>query len=156
MRLTSGVVVMTVLLWLPLSQASAEGNDKPSIEAELKSVLSTQAASWNRADIDSFMEHYWKSDKLTFSSSGKTTRGWSATKANYKRRYPTAKKMGKLTFDELEFTSLGTDAALVLGRWHLKREDDSLGGNFSLIFRRINRRWVIVHDHTSRLAKEGR
>ncbi len=62
--------------------------------------------------------------------------------------------MGKLTFGELEITSLGEHAALVLGRWHLKREVGSLGGNFSLIFRRINRRWVIVHDHTSRLAKD--
>jgi len=49
---------MTVLFWTPLSQAGAERNDKPSIEAQLKSVLSDQAASWNRADIDSFMEHY--------------------------------------------------------------------------------------------------
>ena len=40
--------------------------------------------------------------------------------------------------------------ALVLGRWHLKRKPTDIGGNFSLVFRQIEDRWVIIHDHTSR------
>ena len=109
-----------------------------------------QADAWNRGDIDGFMEHYWKSDKLTFSSGGKTTRGWSSTKENYRRRYPTPERMGKVTFNELDITSLGDSAALVLGRWKLDRKQEPIGGNFSLVFRRLDGRWVIVHDHTSR------
>lgn len=125
------------------------------MDQQIESVLKLQAAAWNRGDIDGFMEHYWKSEKLTFSSGGKTTRGWTQTKENYQRRYPTREKMGSLTFDQLEVLPLGESAALVLGRWHLKRDKDSLGGNFSLVFRRIEGRWLIVHDHTSRgAAKE--
>ena len=68
------------------------------------------------------MEHYWKSDQLTFSSGGHTTRGWQMTKDNYKLRYPTRERMGHLTFDGLEVTPLGDAAALMLGRWHLDRD----------------------------------
>jgi ketosteroid isomerase-like protein len=115
----------------------------------LENILSQQVAAWNRGDIDAFMEHYWKSDQLAFSSGGRTTLGWQMTKENYKRRYPTRERMGHLTFDSLEVSPLGDAAALMLGRWHLDRDPAPVGGNFSLIFRRIDGRWVIVHDHTS-------
>ena len=47
--------------------------------------------------------------------------------------------MGRVRFTELEVTELGDDVALVLGRWQLDREvGDDIGGNFSLVFRRIN------------------
>jgi beta-aspartyl-peptidase (threonine type) len=114
----------------------------------LTAILDVQAAAWNRGDIDGFMEHYWKSEDLTFSSGGKTTRGWQTTRDNYKLRYPTRERMGKLTFDQLEVFPLGDNAALLLGHWHLDRTGP-VGGNFSLVFRRIDGAWVIVHDHTS-------
>jgi len=113
-------------------------------------VLSRQAEAWNRGDIDGFMEHYWKSEALTFSSGGQTTRGWKSTKENYQRRYPTQEKMGRLTFSELEITTLGENAALVLGHWRLARDESPVGGNFSLVCRKIDGKWVIVHDHTSK------
>src|SRR5262245_14111314 len=116
----------------------------------IQSVLTQQADAWNRGDIDAFMKHYWKSDNLTFSSGGQITRGWQRTKENYQRRYPTREKMGQLTFSDLEITPLGDSAALVLGRWRLKREESPVSGNFSLVCRKIDDQWVIVHDHTSR------
>jgi ketosteroid isomerase-like protein len=147
--------------------------------AKIKQVLTAQRDAWNRGNIDEFMEFYWKSKDLAFSSGGTTTRGWKETKAGYKKRYATREEMGTLTFDQLEVTFLGEPAAharsvdsehgsgrstsisdenvqtkqplaaLVLGRWHLKRETDSIGGNFSLVFRLIDEKWLIIHDHTS-------
>lgn len=125
----------------------------------VQSVLRAQEAAWNRGDIPAFMEHYWKSDDLTFSSGGKTTRGWQATLDNYRKRYPTRDAMGRVSFSELEITPLGgfsdeDGAAMVLGRWQLDRESEPVGGNFTLVFRKIDGRWVIVHDHTSRAAEQ--
>jgi ketosteroid isomerase-like protein len=114
----------------------------------LEGILSEQAAAWNRGDIDGFMQHYWKSEDLTFSSGGHTTRGWKTTKDNYKLRYPTRERMGHLTFDGLEVFPLGDSAALMLGHWHLDR-NNPVGGSFSLVFRKTDGAWVIVHDHTS-------
>lgn len=120
----------------------------------IEEVLRLQAEAWNAGEIERFMEHYWKSDELTFSAGGETTRGWQSTLDRYRQRYPTAEKMGRLTFDHLEINSLGDSAALVLGQWHLARDPDALDGNFSLILRKLDGRWQIVHDHTSRSEKQ--
>ena len=134
-------------------------DDKPatvpadSIRTEIESILSAQEEAWNQGDIEAYMEHYWKSEDLTFSSEGKTTRGWNATLSRYQERYPTAEKMGRLTLDGLEITPLGDTAALVLGKWNVERKEDSMSGNFSLVVRKIEDRWLIVHDHSSRVTE---
>lgn len=114
-----------------------------------REILDRQAAAWNRGDIDAFMDDYWKSDQLSFSSGGETTCGWQATHDRYVRRYDTPEKMGRLTFGDLVCRVLGGNAALVRGNWRLARSKGDLGGNFSLVFERIGGRWVIIHDHTS-------
>lgn len=123
--------------------------DRWSINEEIVNTLTTQAAAWNAGDIEAFMEPYWQSPELTFSSGGRVTRGWEATLANYRERYPTREAMGNLTFTDLEVTRLDDKAALVLGRWKLEREEPT-GGTFTLVLRRDAGRWTIVHDHTSR------
>jgi ketosteroid isomerase-like protein len=146
------------LLFL-LAQVRQHGTDPmPPVKDQdvadsIEAVLRLQAEAWNAGQIDRFMEHYWKSEELTFSASGQTTRGWQNTLDRYRQRYPTVEKMGRLTFDHLEIQLLGDTAALVLGQWHLARETDSLDGNFSLIVRNMDGRWLIVHDHTSRTEK---
>jgi hypothetical protein len=44
----------------------------------------------------------------------------------------------------LEITPLGDAAALVLGQWKLDRQSEPVGGNFTLVLRKIDWRWVIV------------
>ena len=124
--------------------------DRQSIDDSVRAVLQSQQRAWNAGDIDQFMDYYWKSNDLTFSSGGKVTRTWQRTLENYKQRYPSRAEMGRLSFDNLEVTPLGQEAALVLGEWQLSRESDELGGNFSLVLRLLDDEWVIVHDHTSR------
>ncbi len=121
---------------------------------EIRAVLDRQARAWNRGDIAAFMDSYDRSPRLTFSSSGKVTRGWQSTLDNYYLRYPTREAMGRLTFSELEVTKLGDDAALVLGGWHLDR-GDPVGGVFTLVLRRRAGRWLIIHDHTSRTPADS-
>jgi ketosteroid isomerase-like protein len=128
-------------------------NQDDAIRTAVESMLRTQEDAWNRGDIDAFVDHYWKSDDLTFSSEGKTTRGWNATLARYRERYGTPEKMGRLSLSGLEITPLGDSAALVLGQWKLERESEPVSGNFSLVLRKLDGRWVIVHDHTSRLVE---
>ncbi|HEY3244481.1 MAG TPA: DUF4440 domain-containing protein [Phycisphaerae bacterium] len=115
----------------------------------VSTILHQQADDWNRGDIESFMSHYWKSDALTFSAAGETQRGWNATMARYRHKYPTPQAMGRLTFSNLQIEPLAPDAVLVLGEWQVARQNEKFGGNFTLIFRKLAGGWVIVHDHTS-------
>jgi ketosteroid isomerase-like protein len=53
------------------------------------------------------------------------------------------------SFSDLEIARLSGDAAVVLGRWKLKRANDEPHGRFTLILRLTSEGWRIVHDHTS-------
>jgi len=131
-------------------ESELSAGEADSIRAAVEAMLRAQEEAWNRGDIDAFVDHYWKSDALTFSSGGKTTRGWTETLNRYRERYPTPEKMGHLTMSKLEITALGSGAALVLGEWNLARDTEPLSGNFSLVLRKIGDCWLIIHDHTSR------
>ncbi|MGA2095340.1 MAG: nuclear transport factor 2 family protein [Candidatus Acidiferrum sp.] len=112
-------------------------------------VLNAQQAAWNLGDVNAFLEGYWHSPDLTFSGSSGVARGWDGVLARYKKNYPDRAAMGHLDFSELEFHWLGPDAALVLGHWHLKRDNGDIGGVFSLVWQRFPDGWKIIHDHTS-------
>lgn len=111
--------------------------------------MKAQVAAWNRGDIDGFMEGYARSPATEFVSGDKLTRGWQTVRDRYKKKYTSREKMGTLTFSDLEITSFGRDAAVVVGRWKLTRKSDTPHGIFTLIFRRTPAGWRIVHDHTS-------
>jgi len=130
-----------------LSQTKATNfsRDKSAIRA----VLNSQAAAWNRGDIEGYMNGYDRSPNTEFVGSDSLTRGWQEVLDRYKKRYDTREKMGALTFSDLEITMLSKNAALVLGRWRLKRASDEPHGTFTLLFRKTNAGWRIVHDHTS-------
>ena len=145
---TGLVFLMVVLAGIHGLTAPSSEEHKSDHEAIL-AILNAQQAAWNRGDVDAFLTGYWQSPEVTFSGSNGVSRGWDEVLARYKRNYPDRAAMGQLDFSELEFRFLGPDAALVLGRWHLKRENDELGGVFSLVWERFPDGWKIIHDHTS-------
>jgi uncharacterized protein (TIGR02246 family) len=122
--------------------------DAKSIAA-VRAVLDAQAAAWNRGDIEAYMDGYDRSPDTVFVSGDRVTRGWQPVLERYKKAYDTREKMGVLTFSDVEVTMLSKDAAIVLGRWHLKRAKDEPHGRFTLLFRKTKAGWKIVHDHTS-------
>ena len=117
--------------------------------AKIAAVLTAQQTAWNRGDVDAFIVGYWESRELTFSGSSGIARGFDGVRQRYKKNYPDRAAMGQLAFSDLEFRFLGPDAALVLGKWHLKRDNGDLGGVFSLVWQRFPDGWKIIHDHTS-------
>jgi len=118
-------------------------------EKEVRKVLSTQNAAWNRGDVDAFMVGYWENDSLMFVGSSGITYGYKNTLANYKKRYPDTAAMGKLTFNLLQVKRLSQEYFHVTGKWHLQRSIGDVGGHFTLLFKKINGRWVIISDHSS-------
>jgi ketosteroid isomerase-like protein len=142
--LAMGVYLLVLRPAFPMS-----ADERKADQEAIRVVLSAQQIAWNRGDVETFLVGYWHSPELTFLGSSGVTRGWEGVLARYKKNYPDRGAMGHLDFSELEFRFLGPDAALVLGRWHLKREKDDLGGVFTLVWQRSPDGWKIIHDHTS-------
>ena len=146
------VILLLACTWAPAAfqdTARADSNHDAKTEAAIRAVLDTQAAAWNRGDLEGYMDGYDRSPNTEFVSGDRINRGWQAVLDRYKKSYDSREKMGVLTFSELEITVLSKDAALVLGRWRLKRANDEPHGTFSLLFRKTKAGWRIVHDHSS-------
>ena len=118
--------------------------------ADIQKVLDDQVAAWNKGDLPGFMLGYWNSKDLTFVSGKDATRGWQETLDRYKKRYQAeGKEMGKLAFSDLEVRELAPGVALVTGRWQLTLSKETVGGRYTLIFKKLADGWRIIHDHTS-------
>ncbi|HQR31907.1 MAG TPA: nuclear transport factor 2 family protein [Blastocatellia bacterium] len=127
------------------SKAEAS-NDATAIRA----VLDAQVAAWNAGKLEEFMTGYWRSPKLTFFSGGRKLESWDATLERYRKNYQSeGKEMGKLQFLDLDIQTFGT-GAVVRGRFELTMSDGKKPtGLFTLVFRKFNKDWKIIHDHTS-------
>jgi ketosteroid isomerase-like protein len=134
---------------LPISLSGQNAAKSKKHEEAIRAVLNAQMDAWNRGDIEGYMDGYDRSTATEFVGGDTITRGWQPVLDRYRKKYDSREKMGTLTYSEVEITILGNDAALVLGRWRLKRASDEPHGTFSLLFRRKKAGWRIVHDHSS-------
>ncbi len=145
------VAVLFSLLALPaLGQQSATKIAASRDRRAILEILKRQTDDWNAGRVDRFMVSYWNSDSLTFVGKVGVTYGYQATLANYKKRYPDRESMGSLKFDILQLDLLTPTIAYVIGRFHLTRpEIGDAEGHFTLLWRKVKNRWVIVSDHSS-------
>lgn len=138
---------LTAMMIPPLAAQSPNSAD----ESAIRKVLAGQVQAWNTGDVEAFMRGYEDSPETTFVSD-RVIKGYAPVLERYKTRYPTAEKMGKLRFSDLEVRLLGSDHASVIGRFHLDRTAAAGGpasGIFTLLFRKSESGWKILLDHTS-------
>lgn len=122
-------------------------------ERDIRSIILAQQKSWNRGDIDGFMQAYAHSTFTTFVSGDTVTRGWQTVRDRYHKKYSDRDKMGTLAFSDLQITAISSDSALAVGKWRLTRAHDQPHGRFTLLFKHLPEGWRIVHDHTSSASK---
>jgi len=118
-------------------------------ETTIRAIMAKQELAWNRGDLVDFMDGYWKSDSLRFIGSKGLTYGWQKTLDNYKKGYPDLDAMGKLKFTIISVEQLSGKSAYVIGKWYLTRTIGDLSGHYTLLWKKIQGKWVIVADHSS-------
>ena len=134
--------LITIFFW---GSASAQSKDEQTIRA----LLEEQRLAWNTGDKEKFMGTYWQSDSLMFIGKSGVTYGWQNTLENYKKGYPDTAAMGKLKFNILKVKRLSVMYFFVVGKWYLTRSIGDVGGHFTLLFKKVKNKWVIVADHSS-------
>jgi beta-aspartyl-peptidase (threonine type) len=141
-----GAILLPGLLTAP---AHAVADEEEA--AAIRKVLDKQVTDWNRKDLDAFLEGYWKSPKVVFQSGGTRFNGFDAMRERYRKSYQAeGKEMGTLAFSDVDIVVLGSDAALVRGKFQLTMSDGKRpSGIYTLVMRKLPEGWRIVHDHTS-------
>ena len=138
-------LILILLLFVACTKPAV---DSQKIEREIRSVMDRQVAGWNEHRLDLFMEYYWKSSGLTFYTGEEKVLGWDTIRKRYEKRYA-GEEMGILTFDEIKVNIITEETAYVLGRWKVELPDTVRKGRFTIIFRKLDEGWRIIHDHSS-------
>lgn len=146
MTVSKFFLLLTSIFFLSTTTSFAQENKDI---ATVKALLFRQQADWNKGAIDDFMNGYWESDKLKFVGATGITYGYDATLKNYHKRYPNRDAMGQLTFGVKSVEKLSRKVIMLVGTWDLDRKSGPIGGYFTLMFKKIKGKWVIISDHTS-------
>lgn len=117
-------------------------------EDVIRNVLAAQAAAWNDGDLDAFMGGYWKSPEMRFVSGGQVINGWNQAYKQYRDNYGEDAGLGRLSLDNPEVRMISDDVAVVVGRFELMKQSQQSSGMFTLVMKRFDGKWRIVHDHT--------
>ena len=134
-----------LIFFCSISTSNAQSADEKTI----RNAMNEQLAAWNAGDINRFMGTYWQNDSLMFIGKSSVTYGWQATKESYLKGYPDTAAMGKLDFNIIQVKRLSVLYFHVVGKWHLKRTAGDLSGHFTLLFKKVKDKWVIISDHSS-------
>ena len=148
-RLLSAFVLLCLLA--PPALRAAD----PSPEDQVKALLRTQAEAWSRGDLAAFTSVY--AEDAAFLSPSGLTRGRREVLERYRRRYPDAAAMGKLTLEVLETRLFPADpgghpvaGASVAARWRLEypgqADRKTAEGLTLIVLRRTATSWEIVQD----------
>ena len=130
-------------------QQKEDVSQNPTEIKAIKEILNAQKECWNNGDIDGFMEGYWNSEELIFTSLiHEPAFGWENTLERYKNSYPTKESMGKLKFEFLDLKLISKNTASLKGKWELIRESDNPNGLFWLDLQKFDKKWLITKDST--------
>ena len=148
------LITLSFLLFLACNTKDKSENTKNAIQNPeelyaIKTMLKTQQTCWNNGDIDGFMQGYWNSENLIFTSlNHKPAYGWENTLKRYKNSYPNKESMGELKFKIINLELISKTSATLKGEWTLIREKDQPNGLFWLDVEKIDANWLITKDST--------
>ncbi len=115
----------------------------------LDTMLRASADAWNRGDLDAFMSDYANDPTTGFVAGGRVQYGFDWIRSNYAPRFAPGARRDSLRFEHLAARALGHDYALATARYVLFRADSvTSGGPFTLVLRRGEDGWKIIHDQT--------
>lgn len=138
-------LLLSILLLGFVTLAHSQTKDEKAI----RQLLQEQVVAWNNADLETFMQGYWKNDSLMFIGKSGVTYGWQNTLENYKKGYPNKAAMGDFTSTIIQMKKLSKKYYSVTGKWYLKRTIGDATGHYTLLLRKIGGKWYIISDHSS-------
>jgi ketosteroid isomerase-like protein len=118
-------------------------------KAAILKVIAFMEAAWNRGDFRGYMRGF-KNPDVIFVSGGRFQDGWQGTLDHYIRDYgASAETRGTLRFSDIRVEMLSPDAAQLISRYQLVKQQHSQYGINTRLMRKVNGEWVIALNHVS-------
>jgi ketosteroid isomerase-like protein len=118
-------------------------------KAAILKVIADMQAAWNRGDFRGYMQGF-KNPEVIFVSGGRFQDGWQGTLDHYIRDYGASPETrGALRFSDIRIEILGPDAAQLISRYQLVRQQHPQYGINTRLMRKVNGQWVIALNHVS-------
>ena len=154
-RFLPALLVLALVSTTAASESASGAKRVPvpaAVATEARTLLETQAAAWNRGDLEAFCSVY--ADDVLFLTAFGLTKGREEVLARYKTRYPDAAARGTLSFEVLTVDVLGPapvkkapDAIGLIARWKISHADKPAADGLTLLnLVRFPGGWRIVHD----------
>lgn len=144
----SSIIAVIIIAALGMGCGQQGRDCEETVREEIGLAMKKQVDSWNAGELAGFMKYYWYSDEMTFHGGKRRLQGWETLNAMYAETYSGAQR-GILEFSGIEITALSPESAYVLGDWKVELPDTVKQGKFTLIWRKKDEGWRIVHDHSS-------
>jgi hypothetical protein len=116
---------------------------------EIRNFMLQGEQTWNKGDLNTFMETYWKNDSVALIGKRGVTRGWQKIKDVYKQGFPDTSYMGHLRYDIIEIKVFTSSYGYVIGKFNVTRTKGDFSGYFDVLVRKIKGKWYIIADHSS-------
>ncbi|MDQ6769541.1 MAG: nuclear transport factor 2 family protein [Gemmatimonadota bacterium] len=153
MRTARGWTVLSILFVVAgcasqMSAPSVPAATAASDVAAIHAVFDTTAAGWNRGDLSAYLSAY-NNSSTTMGRTG-LVRGPNAIGDQMRAGFwKTGRPSQILSYDHLEFRSLGPDHTLATGQYILSGNGlPDRTGWFSTIWERTPAGWRMIHDHS--------
>jgi uncharacterized protein (TIGR02246 family) len=118
-------------------------------KAAILKVITTMQDAWNHGDFRGYMQGF-KNPDVIFVSGGKFQDGWQGTLDHYIRDYGASPDTrGTLRFYDIRIEMLGPDAAQLISRYQLVKQQHPQYGINTRLMRKVNGQWVIALNHVS-------
>lgn len=116
----------------------------------IRAIIELQRDAWNRGDLAGFVQFYDKTGMMVFITGEEPIRIPADLQKRYEKRYGSSgKDFGKLNFSEIQVELLSDQLARAYGKWSVTQDSKTSSGWFSLLWRKEDGNWLIIHDHSS-------
>jgi uncharacterized protein (TIGR02246 family) len=149
-----GVLLIAACAPAATGRFSPGADERAARHDEIVAMLARSATNWNRGDLDAFVADYAPGSETTYIGGRGLLRGTDAIRAAYAPRFAAGGVRDSLSFVLVDVDPLAPDVLNVIATYILARrvggrDSVTARGPTSLVMRRVDGRWRIVHDHSS-------
>lgn len=148
-------VPLMVILWLAACSVefSADAERDDEAEAAVQALVTSMSEVWNAGNMSAYLDLYVRDDRTTLIFADVITAGWENISDLYTTTWSTEEKMGDFDTERVSVRIVDADTAIANGIFRHQFTDELVVGAFSLVARKVDGGWKIVHEHTSRARR---